>query len=516
MKRNIQRLLACLMVLPLTILARDKDTDYATGKSFFSVNPQYTTGRPEHLSLYRENRMHQRENGVQGSFQAVVFGGKSTNDRGLARYFFPYQKACLKIAEGPNPEPSGGVFPGGAAAFKDDAYDLLARNFNIGTYDRNFESTILIRPEQNYVGGAFNYRQANICGCDNGGVWFDVTVPVLHVKNKVNLEERVTTTGIPLPGSSVNMRAAFLNPAWNYGKIAPCGRGKTAVADAEIRIGRDFVHGEACLLDVFTGFIIPGGNRPNAKYLFEPVVGRNHHWGIIWGGAGSFRLWENCDGNNNIFINLDMNNYYLFKGRERRSFDLWDKSWSRYINLYTDVNATTTIPGINVLTQNMKISPHGTYQINTSLTFNWGCNIQFEVGDYMYFREAEEGRLCGGWQTGPAIAGNSVLPPQRSMSNATMKMWNYGLIENDADMGNLNTVPALDTPVYRPITECDLNIQSALHPFCGGHTIYGTLGYQNKDAEFPWFTAFGASYQVAADNTLMRRWSVWGKVGISL
>lgn len=518
MKLKSPLLLLSLLVLPFAAEARERKTDQTTGKSFFSVNPQYTTGKPEHLSLYRENRMHAREDGVHGSLQAVVFGGKSVNTHGMARYFFPYQRTNLVVAEGPNPEPTSGLFVGGSTGFQNDAYDLLASNFNIATADRNFQSIISIRPEQNYVGCGLNYRQGRICGSENGGVWFDVTVPIVHVKNKVNLEERITTSSpsAALPGTALNMRAAFMNPEWNYGKIAPCGRGKTGVADAEIRIGRDFRKGEACAADIFVGFIIPGGNRPNGEYLFEPVIGRNKHWGFIWGGAGSLRCWENCDGNSNIFVNIDINNYYLFEGRETRSFDLWDKSWSRYINVFTDVNATSTTPGINVLTQKMKIKPHGTYQINASLTFNYGSHFQFEFGDYMYFREAEEGQLCGRWQEGPAIAGNSLLPPQASMSNATMKAWDYGLIENDADMASLHTVPSLNTPVYRPITECDLNLQSALHPFCGGHMVYGTLGYQNKCAEYPWLVALGTGYQCTADNALMQRWSVWGKFAISI
>ncbi len=514
MKLNL-RLALSLLVIPLIAFAKDKDTDYATGKTFFSVNPQYSTGRPEHFSLYRRERMRAREDGIQASMQAVVFGGQSINKSGLAKYFLPFQKEALVVAEGPNPQPTAGVFIGGSSGFKADAYDLLASNFNIATTDRNFQSTIKIRPEQSYVGGALNYRQGGLCGCTNGGLWFDITLPVVHVKNKVHLEERVTSSGTPLPGTAVDMRAAFMNPAWKYGKIAPCGRGKTAVADVEIRLGRDFSHGDACWLDTFVGFIIPTGNRPEGRYMFEPIVGRNHHWGIIWGGAGAFRLWENCNGQSNIFLTVDANNNYMFEGRERRSFDLWDKQWSRYINVFTDINATSTMPGINVLTQKMKIKPHGLYQFNASLVFTMNEHFQFEVGDHVFFRQAEEGRLCGPWQLGPAIAGNSMAPPQRSMSNASMKMWNYGLIENDADMGDLHTIPAEDTPVFRPITVCDLNLQSALHPFCGGHTVYGTFGYQST-CEYPWFTAVGASYQFGADNALLRRWSVWGKIGISV
>ncbi len=514
---KIKNLLPMMLLLPFTMQAEDNHADDATSKTFFSVNPHYSTGRPEHLSLYRYQRMQERENGCGASFQIVGFGGKSTNSSDLARYFLPYQKSCLVIAESPDPNPVDGAFIGGSPSFKNDSYDLLARNFNIETEEHNFESRIAIRPKQSFGGAALNYSQM-LSHCDNKGYWFDVTIPVVHVKNSVHLEEKVTSSSAPLPGTSANMRAAFMNPDWKYGKIAPCGHGKTAVGDAEMRFGLEIVNEGTCSYGGWLGFIIPGGNRPNARYMFEPVVGRNHHWGISWGSSTMFEVWENQCGTSNIRWYLDTNNYYLFQATERRSFDLRDKSWSRYMNLFADSTATTTIPGINVLTQKMKIKPQCTFQMNSAFTFDWGPHFQLEAGAQLYFRQAEQGKLCGGWQEGPAIAGtkSATATPATSMSNATMRMWDYDLINDDADMSALHVDPAANTPVYRTIKLADLNLQSALHPFTGGFTFYGTLGYQNNDANYPWFAAVGSGYQLGSDNTFMQRWSVWGKIGMSL
>src|SRR4029077_4288433 len=81
-----------LLLLPLAALADDDhDSDNTTGKTFFSVNPQYSTSRAAHVSFYHTDRMMARKDGIKGSFQAVVFGGQSTDPDGIARYFFPYQ-----------------------------------------------------------------------------------------------------------------------------------------------------------------------------------------------------------------------------------------------------------------------------------------------------------------------------------------------------------------------------------------------------------------------------------------
>ncbi len=517
MKLNKQLLIA-LAIMPVALVA-ESHSDDSSSKTFFSVNNQYSTGSPEHLSLYRFDRMREKEDGCRASFQVVGFGGQSTNKHGLARYFFPYQKSCLVIAESPDPNPMEGVFIGGSPSFQNNTYDLLARNFNIETTDHNFESKISIRPEQTYGGAALNYSQY-ISRWHDQGLWFDITLPVVHVKNKVNLDERVTSSSTPLAGSSANMRAAFMNPAWRYGKIAPCGRGKTGVADIEVRIGLDMVHKCVCNYGGFIGFIAPTGNHPSARYLFEPMVGRNHHWGIIWGSESTFELWESEDAESRLRMSIDLNNNYLFEATERRSFDLRDKSWSRYINLFADSRATTTIPGINVLTQKMKIKPHGIYQVNSAFVFDWGEHLQFEAGAHLFFRQAEEGRLCGPWIVGPGIAGTkpATATPATSMSNATMHMWDYELIGDDADMhsGNLHVDVAANIPVFRPIRECDLNLQSALHPFCGGWSLYGTTGYQNLESNYPWLAAIGGGYQWADDNALMHRWSLWGKLSVSI
>ena len=364
-----------LLLLPLAAFANeDHHSDATCSKTFFNVQPQYSTGSPIHVSFYHTDRMMARQDGIKASLQGVVYGGQSLDSAGLARYFLPYQKNSLVIAEGPNPiptpEPAGqtAVFSGGSPAFLSNNYDFLAQNFNIETVDHNFQSRIWINPKQSFVGGAINYRQSLEPHRVDKGYWFDITIPILHVKNSVHLEEKITSSSDALPGTSANMRAAFMNPAWKYGKIAPCGRSKTGVSDVEIRIGRDSLREAAVRYGGFFGVIAPTGNRPQAKYLFEPIVGRDHHWGIIWGSQSTFDLWENETATSHIKLNIDINNSYLFEGDERRSFDLRDKSWSRYMNMYADSRATTTIPGINVLTQKLKVRPHGTTKSTRALS----------------------------------------------------------------------------------------------------------------------------------------------------
>lgn len=514
----MKRLSILFVLLPAYIGAHScTHFDDATSKTFFTVRPQYSTGSPEHLSLYR-NRTVLREDGIWASVQAVIFGGASTNQEGMARYFMPSWNTCVKVAEGPNPLETAGaaqIFVGGSKAFKEDDYELLARNFGIVTAGHDFESRICFCPKQTFFGVALNYKQS-LSHDEERGLWFDITMPVIHVKNDMGLSEQVINPGTPLPGAPANMRQAFNQEAWKFGKISPCALEKTAISDIEGRIGYDILREETCRCSSFLGIIFPTGNRPKAEYVFEPIVGRNKHWGVIWGSSFGFELWSNEKAE--IDLVFDTNNNYLFEGDEIRSFDLIDKQWSRYIPMFTDSSATTTVPGINVLTRCLNIRPRGLYQFNTAFIFKYK-RIAAEVGFHFFIRQSESGFLKNKWVEGPAIAGvNSASGADLadSMSLATMRDWNYSLITQDFDHAALSLNPANNSSVYKPITEADLNIQSALHPSAISYAAYGSAAWSWDDYQYPTRFALGGAYQFATDNTAMTRYSVWGKCVVSL
>ena len=53
--------------------------DFAS-HSFFTARPQFRLVSPEKEALFRNDRMDLREGGIEGTVQAVVYGGQSTND----------------------------------------------------------------------------------------------------------------------------------------------------------------------------------------------------------------------------------------------------------------------------------------------------------------------------------------------------------------------------------------------------------------------------------------------------
>src|SRR5436190_11087614 len=117
-----------------------------------SIQPNFTSVTPELVSAVRSDFNHAREDGIGGFVQFVLFGGKSTNKKDLARYFFPDGLEKLTAVEAiPVTDEIG---------FNDGKQDLLAQNFNIFTVDHNFKSVIKIAPQQSTIGLGLYWRQS--------------------------------------------------------------------------------------------------------------------------------------------------------------------------------------------------------------------------------------------------------------------------------------------------------------------------------------------------------------------
>lgn len=514
MKKSLGVLLLVAQTCASSQLFADSCDCKVTSHTFFSVRPQYQSASPERVSLFHDPMM--RENGHGGTMQFVLFGGRSTHEKDLARFFTPFCKESLLVLE----DPAGGT------------PDLLAQNFNITTVNGNFESSIKLKPRQSVFGLGFTYRQnlGNWFSCFEDCEhpwWFEISSPLMRVQNRVDLEETVTNDGggvatiNGLPEDQVlvaNMTAAFNQTAWKYGKINDNDKmRKTRLADIEFKVGYEWVNTDCCGIESWIGLHIPTGNRPDAEFLFEPIVGANKHWGIMWGGSAYFKVWENDSWCIDFYV--DSSSKYLFKRSELRSFDLKYRPWSRYVEVYanfeqaqqaqaligTNLPAAVTLasPGINFLTQELQVKPGFSFTCNAALDFKSEC-WNLEAGLNLFARQAECVKLDDAFKGGFAIkapTGQGATLPIRTINN------NF-LAANVVAFGQANFENSL-------VKESDLDLESAAHPAVITHTVYGALGYRFEDYCYPMFLGAGASYEFSRDNAGMNRWLLWGKFGFS-
>ncbi len=499
--------------------------------SFFSIRSPFQSASPERVTLFRDAPLKNCD-GYQGGLQAVVFGGKSTNSKALARYFLPFDKDTLIFA---NDDAPGSLVNGLA---NPNFRDVNAFFFNIQTVNNDFKSIVKFRPHHSYVGLGLDWKQyVGNCECGPKKWWFEVSFPILHVRNEIKCTETIQNQGITgfgiegdlVPGTELlvndSVCEAFkgLKPFFNgiavtgsgfqFGKIDGA-KNRTGVADIELKVGYDFAQEECYHGDLYVGVVIPTGNKPKGEFVFEPIVGNNRHFALMWGGSFGYELWRSCDDTRDLRFEFEINGRYLFRNTQTRSFDLVDKSWSRYMLVFREfANSQNGTPeeGINVFTQKLHITPRYAQDFNFGLVYDW-CDWQAELGYNFWARQSEKAKLKEPFSTTitfPDVAGGTIA---QAINRATTIKENFA--------GALLNIGAGDQALYNlnAWQESDLNLHSAVAPCAISHIVYGSLGrsWDNWCGCWPLFAGIGGSYEFSSVNTAINRWMVWGKVGISI
>ena len=408
MKHN-KLLLLIASIATVSLLAdcdRNESSELeATSKSTLTIHPLFVSQQPELVSGFRNDRNLTREDGWGGAFQAVLFGSLTGDSEDLAQYFFPDANESLIAAnDGPPQQPGFKV-----------KKNLLAQDFNVFTVNNNFESKITIEPQQSVIGLGLHVRQSFWKNHDRGrGFWFSFSAPIMHVKNDMNFCEFIINDGGGADEAAnevvvANMTEAFQQPAWKFGKIA-CAMKKTGLGDIEAKVGYEWLQHEPAHTETYIGLVIPTGNKNEGEFVFEPIVGRGKNWGLMFGSSLGLEIWTSDDGDKNIRYELVSHTEFLFKNKQTRSFDLKNRPWSRYLPVYASQeqaqaaslltpashaqNAST--PGINVFTQEVKVTPGLTHDINTAFVFT--CRrFQAEVGYNFLAKRAEKVELECQW-----------------------------------------------------------------------------------------------------------------------
>lgn len=479
----------------------------ATSRSFFFVPPTYSL--PMIRSFYR----HDKEITQWGAWEVVPYVSHSTNPCKLTQYFMPFGKTELNVFEyHVTPEdPTGGDL--------NPAKDIEARHFNIQTNEGTFHSRITFAPEHSVVGAGFTVQQTLFKNCLNEPrLWLEVSFPVEQVKHRMNFKEEIINDG----GGAVNelgldnaprvgsMTQAFKQENWNYGKIDNQTRTVQGVADVSITLnwGTFF---KGCYSSSALGFVVPTGTKidaGNAAYVFSPVLGNNHHWEILFGNQLCIDLWHRDDHSLKLYFNG--RGSVIIRNFQIRSFDSYDKSWSRYMETYlsqaaaeeaqTTANPNAGTSGINVFTHCFKVDPRYQAETKTALTYQYkGLLTEFGGGLYMRHSELFDFNV---WE--PRVAFKDVSGDGNTNLARTIG-------KNFPGVAITNTNDFTDALVYLN----DLNVLSATHPSIITALVYGTIGYEWMNHKAPVVVSLGSSYDFSQRNTTIDRWSVWGKLAVS-
>jgi len=492
--------------------------------TFFSIQPLFHAALPTKISLFYERTLT-RPHGIKSALQVVPFYSRSSNEPAIAKFFLPFNKTSIIAGEF------------GSAAVIDNTVDIMANYFGVltrpvgevygnpGLIDTNltFQSLIRIKPIQTVGGVGFTYKQkvSNLCD-DTKGWYVQISSPIMKVSNDLGYDESIINVGggevpegyVGTVGDALRGKTVFGNKNFEYGKISDCAVSTWGLGDIELTVGYETIYCERFHGMWAGGFVIPTGNTPKAEFIFEPMVGNNHHFGLILLGEYSYELWENPAKDKSIWVHANGFSQYLFGNRQRRSFDLLDKQWSRYMWVYQQqvptVSPAYQAPGINVFTQPVDVWPRSSFNANTSFVYKANDGFIAEGGYSTYYRQEEEVKLACPWLDNVSIIGidQTDTTIYATESNATMRRFleNQGIIIDKDQAGR---------PAVVKVTEADLDLRSAAHPCTISHAIWGAMGYQWDDLCIPLLVSGGGSYEFSTENLALHRYTVWAKFILS-
>ena len=472
MKKSL--LLLSVLFIAFTIKAK---------REVFARSFMYT--KPAFYDIVMEQALwhdiaYNKKGSVEAGIQAIPFFQHSMSLDKNTRYFLMKGKEKLLVAG-------------------DNTPFILVRDIRAEWLDLpdNFSGILSVNPKQQQKGCLFEYHQdlkkwINVMILRDMYITMLLTVSETH--NSINLcQANITNPNTEFPHDIVE---AFNQPSWCFSRITNTKK-RVGVAELRIKIGSSYISENAFQLNYYSVIAAPTGNKQNAKIMFEPVNGNNHHLGI---GAGiNLQAPLNRDLTDYTFaFFVDLESVILIRNKQFRTYDLFGKPWSRFMQMNKpnivdnpiDILETTDLPGVNFLTQKITAKPFNV----VDFALGWRMKtrlIEAEVGYGIWGHGNERTNLNQPFTEVFGIAGSA---PGKTASRSTIAH------------------KAPDDLDFVPIALTDFNPQSG--ESFGGFTqrAFMSLGWINKGTTTDTVLGLGASVDVPFHNSFLQLWKIWIKL----
>ena len=453
-----------------------------SSRSFMFTRPGYY-----HLSMHEHlwhNIIYNKKSKQLAAFQIYSFFQRSLEKSKISRFFLINRNNELLVSGDANTDDA-------------EILDVRAEWLNLS---ENFRGKLSVNPRQQQFGFVIEYNQDLKKLFDS---WFfrdsyiSIQIPFVAVDNDLRLRQSDITN----PGKSIalprDIIEAFKQDAWKFSRVEG-ERTRVDIAEIKIMLGRSFYSKNDFQITYYTHFIIPTGNRQDAKFLFDPVVGNNRHVGL--GGATLFQIRLNRDPSKFsfcFFFNLE--GTLLIRNTQFRTYDLREnlsenikKPWSRFM-LYNKKGATPNdkIPGVNLLTLETTVWPFNMIDFSAGWRFKTE-RIELELGYNIWGHGDERLRLSRPLQETFGIAGKE---PGKTASKSTIDK------------------REVDDKEFVAITEFDIDLESAKSPSALNHKVHAAGGIKNIGKRMDGFIGAGWFVDIPQKNSALKLWGVWVKLG---
>lgn len=558
MNKQLYQLLAIALIASSSLIAgnpfKKRDT---YGKPFFSSRSQ---GDNLARRLAGEiNELVPNCCGMHGVLSVATEYTESFDRDSLGQYFSfraPAFDDCNCCNDFKNTDSNVMIFRGTSFLCSDTTLpeDVVADNFLLSS---TFEGLIELRPKITNVIVDINWRM-NLYGITQG-LFLDVGIPVVWTRAKMGLRENtgpqpglfsiVAADDATLPYSIPAPVNTIIN-AWRgqtegtfpftsatpgttpidieieqmrYAKINGTQK-KHGIADVHVAIGRNFLETDESHVGVSLRFIVPTGTKPSAEYVFEPIVGNGHHFGLGGGMSAHTQLWRDECYDHSINIWTEGTIYHLFNAKQVRTFDLkttgtlcnpdrqTNRVGSRYL-LFKQFDtagnfANRLVPGPNVTTlpADVRINVMGEFVV--IFDYQWS-NFIFDIGYNMWGRSGETIKITGtipedryGILGGTPIDNSVAEPTAANSTNSQAQINGIGY----------SCIGGPETLVF--VRTRDLDPKAAQAPSAFSNKVFAHVGYTFEGCYYSPFFGMGAEVEFSGiRNNALDQWGVWGKVG---
>ncbi|MFC1894437.1 hypothetical protein ACFLYH_00640 [Candidatus Dependentiae bacterium] len=393
-----------------------------------------------------------------------------------------------------------------------------------GEHTQNLAGKIRFRPYQEIYGAYFDYYQNMYQLLD--GLFLEISVPVVNIKNNLDLADLDTLTPITInddehnhPSYGKNLRDYFKGNVYDMANTYNSNsqqkplknskidgsKSRSGMSDLKLKLGYRVIDKKSWWLS-FNGYCdIPTGNRPTGEFLFEPVCGNGGHWFVGFGPDIRWNIWNDEKKYFNFFSSFQVS--YGIESSEKRTLGIKKDDgtpvpFSQYY-LVGELGVRHLMPFANVSTLDLSVTPKWMFEGLISLDFSFS-NFHFGAGYNLFLKEKESVFLKKNWEDD--IYGIADVEYITSDGAATFLYNGDGLID---DAGIDENILGQHT-----IGINNLDIDSATTPSQVTNKIYGSLGYIT-DWQNPLGFFVGASYEWANSNSTFDNYSFWSNVNFA-
>jgi hypothetical protein len=191
------------------------------------------------------------------------------------------------------------------------------------------------------------------------GLFFRFHIPIVHTRWDLNFQETVINSGSNdgfypagyftpsevglkqmLPNVTAYMQGSkpALTNNIKYDPLVAArfstecsGLKETGVAEIQAILGYSFTDSDEYHVGLGLRVAAPTGTRPNATYIFKPIVGNGKHWELGGNLTAAYTFWHSLDAHSHASIQTVANITHMFNAHQSRSFDLCGEPNSRYM-----------------------------------------------------------------------------------------------------------------------------------------------------------------------------------------